>query len=74
MIGIGVCIAFAKAKVGQEFRLPITIKRTESPVSGPFPVAGAGLNLRPPGYETLPSRSNEVNTAWLRQARSAEVS
>jgi hypothetical protein len=43
MIGIGVCIAFAKAKVGQEFRLPITIKRTESPVAGPFPVAGGRI-------------------------------
>jgi hypothetical protein len=33
-------------------------RERKSPVSGAFRVAGAGLNLRPPGYEPLPFRSN----------------
>ena len=41
---------WAKAKVGQKFAAPITAAKMESPVSGAFPVAGAGLNLRPPDY------------------------
>src|ERR687891_973775 len=43
-------------------------------ISSRGPDAGEDLNLRPPGYASLRSESAGVRRAWLRHARSAEVS